>query len=1830
MKRYNSSKSKKTAPSKEVIDYFPRGNTSKDDFGFNTAMLDHTSTFLSKKHKNKQSTSTSKEKTEQVIEKETTRVVLPRFKLGDLVLLSITEIRKDYMIANYNRNKKAMIHSSYSGLDSESPDFSFEKYFSIGQFISGAVVKGGNDIRLSNGHLNKKILVTINPLIVNTGIKPEKITEGMDIYGQLILNEKHEYAADFRLSGSDYKVNLIDQDNEILTDKIVNSFYYFKVVKAAFDKKNKCVNLDVSLNYDKYKFTVKTIGFETVRPGMLFKANVTRDLTNGKEITFGGNLGTIFVDHLKDETKTKNIYVRVIHVAVSKRTCSLSSLPHIRKLKVDDINDKEKLIGKKFSGKIEKILFGQSFIVSSQEGELKAFLHNNNIENPNEINVNDEIPSLYIKEYNFFDDMPICSTKDKSSKITWGTMKVGDYIEGEVKSKTANEIEVRVNDFITGKLPLSHICDHPLERIPAKFKAGTKIQARIFALEPQTKLLTLTMKETLMLESSQLFSSIHDLKTGDEIFVVYVGNKLFSHSNGVIGSLKEFKPNEFKIGKLYKFKIYHIDYNKKKIIFTKQNAILISGCGDFEGLLRRNIIIAGVAKFVNSSCEHGDKINEGDIQKFKICDINEICDILIKKGLDKTAIEENKASISEEILFAKLENDNQSYYVVLIKDLVSDFYQKENFAKIKDEKKEHEMLVLYHDKENKIMFVTMKKSLIENKDKILHLDETKSTIKEQNIVNDKIYYGYVNAITPKGVKVQFYGKKKILMRNYSELNKDYSQGQTVICKFINNKFYFDVKAYTTYTNEDFMNESEEYLNNLLFDKGIDLSKSKKQTKEIEAVIERIENGILISKYENNDLYISGTLYNYSPSVKDFKVGMTIKAKLIKHYFKSKLYIAHIPNDIITKIKSHFPSASSSRSIGDKITVKINGIKGNCAFSVIDKHCVCRIDLQNFNLNVEKITNLLSTNPQSDELRISAIIVNILSQNTKHNIKLYELAPVNEEEKQILSTELDLSGKKSNIGIISAVKPNSKHVLTLSIKSTQPINHKLNISFNDLNIDKISDNGIDYKAGAFIKFYTDDKFNCSLSPLPKKNNKIEIGSIYIARILKAISGRGLILDLNLNEKLETFVDITEITDFTVYNPLNFYSIGQIVKCRILSHDAEANRYFASLRSSIVSEEDYDIIKSGSTLAFEQRFAERSAYDLRNKILKYGNIAINVNDLAIGIITSSSEKGVFIKIANDVIVRVSLRELSDESQISKPYLLYKENQICLCRIISSYKTENGASTRYNASLRESVIQYPITMKKSQMKLHNFYNCFVMSENEKGFSVNIVGSTYKGILKKKNIKAGTKVEIMSIITAEICKMDADNLNGKIRFSTLNVDDSFDSQLIINSISKEQIEKAKENQSVYANIKEIIENAQKDSEMKELIDLNAEGKDNEIDFEEIVNIAAKNRKQSIESKNSAKIVDEENDDENEEEIVSEEENDNDMVITDQKEKIALLSGIGGKSEKENEVADVEMSDNSNEEGTKKKKTASQIIEKEMKIREMETKAENEEENAEYYEKLILSDKDNALNWIKYASYILDKLNLASSRKIFERAIKAIDITNKEQKMFLWVAYMNLENVYGNTETFKDIVERALEVNDKKKIYLHLINIYKVSKKNLLANETFKIVTKEFFNDIAVWKAYIEFLFESQVDDPKIALDKSMQVLNKKQHLPMTLHYAGCLYKFGKCEEARNLFDEVLKSLPKRKDIWFVYCDKETKYGNVDKARKIYERMIEVDFKRNALKSVMKKYLTFEKENSANDAQFKKAQSKAQKIIQERMEVDEDNDDEEIDEDGNDIEDKE
>ncbi len=118
------------------------------------------------------------------------------------------------------------------------------------------------------------------------------------------------------------------------------------------------------------------------------------------------------------------------------------------------------------------------------------------------------------------------------------------------------------------------------------------------------------------------------------------------------------------------------------------------------------------------------------------------------------------------------------------------------------------------------------------------------------------------------------------------------------------------------------------------------------------------------------------------------------------------------------------------------------------------------------------------------------------------------------------------------------------------------------------------------------------------------------------------------------------------------------------------------------------------------------------------------------------------------------------------------------------------------------------------------------------------------------------------------------------------------------------------------------------------------------------------------------------------------------------------------------------------------------------------------------------------------------------SARKILDRAVHTIDIANLKDKMNLWIAYMNLENTYGTPERFKEVVQRALEVNNKREIYKHLVSIYKLSEKYDLGFEVFRICIKEFFEDIQLWKNFIEFLFE--VKSLKIKKESNVQVLKK------------------------------------------------------------------------------------------------------------------------------------
>lgn len=69
--------------------------------------------------------------------------------------------------------------------------------------------------------------------------------------------------------------------------------------------------------------------------------------------------------------------------------------------------------------------------------------------------------------------------------------------------------------------------------------------------------------------------------------------------------------------------------------------------------------------------------------------------------------------------------------------------------------------------------------------------------------------------------------------------------------------------------------------------------------------------------------------------------------------------------------------------------------------------------------------------------------------------------------------------------------------------------------------------------------------------------------------------------------------------------------------------------------------------------------------------------------------------------------------------------------------------------------------------------------------------------------------------------------------------------------------------------------------------------------------------------------------------------------------------------------------------------------------------------------------------------AFILDKLDLTAARKIAERGVQSISMTAENDKLNMWIAYMNLENQFGTDDSLQEVTKRALKINDSKKVYL-------------------------------------------------------------------------------------------------------------------------------------------------------------------------------------------------
>ncbi|KAI8371887.1 hypothetical protein BD560DRAFT_351467 [Blakeslea trispora] len=341
----------------------------------------------------------------------------------------------------------------------------------------------------------------------------------------------------------------------------------------------------------------------------------------------------------------------------------------------------------------------------------------------------------------------------------------------------------------------------------------------------------------------------------------------------------------------------------------------------------------------------------------------------------------------------------------------------------------------------------------------------------------------------------------------------------------------------------------------------------------------------------------------------------------------------------------------------------------------------------------------------------------------------------------------------------------------------------------------------------------------------------------------------------------------------------------------------------------------------------------------------------------------------------------------------------------------------------------------------------------------------------------------------------------------------------------------------------------------------------------------------------------------ESDEEEQEEEENDEEE---EESAPVAALSidnfdwtGINNRPDSSDEEEEDSDSDSDDDKKTKKQKKEVQDLTAELNSQAPQTASD--------YERLLVGSPNSSYLWINYMAYQLQLSEVAKARDIGERALKTINFREEQEKMNVWVALLNLENNFGTDETLQELFKRALIYCDPLKVYLQLVKIYERSEKEDKAEALYEEMIKKFGQTPEVWTNFgLFYLKHNKAEQSRELLQKSLKVLPKHEHVQTIVKFGQLEFKHGEAERGRTILEGVMSNYPKRLDLWNIYLDMESKNGDVDMTRRLFERVSSMKFSSKKMKFLFKKWIQFEKTHGSED-EIERVREKALAYVESR-----------------------
>jgi len=622
--------------------------------------------------------------------------------------------------------------------------------------------------------------------------------------------------------------------------------------------------------------------------------------------------------------------------------------------------------------------------------------------------------------------------------------------------------------------------------------------------------------------------------------------------------------------------------------------------------------------------------------------------------------------------------------------------------------------------------------------------------------------------------------------------------------------------------------------------------------------------------------------------------------------------------------------------------------------------------------------------------------------------------------------------------------------------------------------------------------------------------------------------------------------------------------------------------------------------------------------------------DVGDIVQGYVLQTTTKGCFVRFSRTVEGRSTLKELCD-GYIANPSLSFPMGRL----VVGKIKETRPVSKKGRRSKNAVTIQADVDMRESVL----------MQDEDKLLSLEDInaGQKYKGTVQTVT-KYGVFVRIErsnmdGLVHLSECSdkfiKDLDLLYSPgdlVKVLVLKKDDEAKRLALSMKASHFEGDEDTDDSSVDSDI-EMKDSDDESVDMEDVRELQDSDDGSDSDDENFAaKLAAKMDNEEGESgdadsdDNSEGNSDDDESDDDDDSSSSEDESDdakNDEDILDT--NVGFSWGAGALGNNSTGARTKETQDNSSDDSdsdsdsdddesgneisksrkSRKRQAKKRLEEQETSRRETalaDGTADSNPETAGDFERLLSGEPNNSELWIRYMAFHLSLADIPSARKVAEKALERIEFREEKEKLNVWSALLTLEHKFGNDDTFQGVIDQACKQNNPKQVYLRACEI-KANNVEQSSNDPasvqkadalFATMCKKHKSKKKVWLAHMQYLLKQSRDQDAHALMKrAVLSLATHKHAEMMSKFAQMEFELGSPERGRTIFDGLLLKYSKRLDLFFVYLDKECKFGNVDHARSMLEKKVEErKISDRQMKSLFKKWYRMEEEHGTEETQ--------------------------------------